>query len=151
MLRFLQRFFGDDGDERRPPDEHDVRVATCALFVEMASIDGEFSAQETAQILDGLKSRYGLPEEHARTLLDQAQREAAQSIDLWTFTNRINEYYSTDEKLQIVEILWNIVFADGRMDDHEHYLMSKLVGLLRLEHGQVFGMKAKIKAAHANR
>ena len=67
------------------------------------------------------------------------------SIDLWQFTNLINQNYSTDEKLQIIETMWKIVYADGRLDKHEDYLVHKLSNLLRLTHKQLIDAKLRVK------
>ncbi|MFT4976297.1 MAG: putative tellurite resistance protein B-like protein [Myxococcota bacterium] len=140
MLSLIRRFFGST-ETSQPPTEHDAQIAVCALFVEMASIDGEFSRAETDQILSLLSQQPGLSAADAADLLELAQQEAQGSIDLWQFTRRINEFYSTEEKLDIAEMLWRIVYADGHLDDHEHYLMGRLTGLLNLEHAQVIERK----------
>jgi uncharacterized tellurite resistance protein B-like protein len=67
-------------------------------------------------------------------------------VDLWQFTKLINENYSNEEKIKIIEILWQIVYVDGKMDQHEHYLMNKLQNLLRLTHDQL--ITAKLKVLH---
>jgi len=60
------------------------------------------------------------------------------------FNKAINENYSNKEKIKIVETLWQIVYVDGKMDQHEHYLMNKLQNLLRLTHDQLIGAKLKV-------
>jgi len=69
------------------------------------------------------------------------------SIDLWQFSKKINENYSIDEKIEIIESLWQIVFIDEKMDKHENYLMHKLSALLRLSHKQL--MDAKLRVLHS--
>ena len=127
--------------------EHDIRVATCALFVEMARIDEKFTPAEVDTIISILKERYGLSREHADALLAEADRELAESVDLWQFARLINENYSVEEKLEIIETLWQMVFVDGKMDRYEHYLMNKLKNLLRLSHDQL--INAKLKVLHS--
>jgi len=147
MIDILKRFFGKaDGGGASPADsEHDLHVATCALFVELARIDGEFSSAETETILTILKDRYGLSAAYADVLLQEADRELADSLDLWQFARLINDNYSNTEKMEIIEILWRMVFVDGKMDAHEHYLMNKLRNLLRLSHEDVIAVKLKVK------
>ena len=65
-------------------------------------------------------------------------------MDLWQFARLINENYSPDEKIEIIEILWRMVFVDGKMDRYEHYLMNKLKNLLRLSHDQLIAAKLKV-------
>jgi uncharacterized tellurite resistance protein B-like protein len=148
MIDKLKRFFSKP-QPKGPEDEgrasgHDVRVAVCALFVEMARIDRTFARAEMETILCILKEKYGLSEEHADHLIAEADRELEQSVDLWQFARLINENYSTEEKIEIIELLWQMVFMDGKMDEHEHYLMNKLKNLLRLSHDQLIDAKLKV-------
>ena len=148
MLDIVSRFFskaiaeGSKNAEQIP--EHDVRVATCALFVEMARIDKTFTEAEMNTIISILKDKYGLSREHADALIAEADKELAQSVDLWQFARLINENYSNDEKIEIIEILWQMVYVDGKMDEYEHYLMNKLKNLLRLSHDQLIAAKLKV-------
>jgi len=148
MIDSLKRFFSkttmDDSGDANRKTEHDIRVATCALFLEMARIDKSFTEEETDMILSILKEKFGLSEAHADALLAAADAELKGSIDYWQFAREINENYSTDEKIEIVETLWRIVYVDGKMDKYEDYLIHKLSNLLRLSHNQLIDAKLKI-------
>jgi len=111
----------------------------------MARIDGTFTQAELETILSILKEKYGLSGEHADALIEAADKELDQSVDLWQFARLINENYSTDEKIEVVETLWQIVYVDEKMDQYEHYLMNKLKNLLRLSHNQLIDAKLKVK------
>ncbi len=148
MIDLAKKFFGkrtevDSGDQREE-NHHDIRVATCALLLEMANIDGEFSDAERENIISILKNDYNLSDEYAAELLESSNKELKQSIDLWQFTNLINQNYSTEEKLRIIEMIWKIVYADGELDKHEDYLAHKLANLLRLTHKQLIDCKVKV-------
>jgi uncharacterized tellurite resistance protein B-like protein len=110
----------------------------------MARIDKTFTPTEMETILSILKDKYELAGEHADALIAEADRELEQSIDLWQFARLINENYSTEEKIEIIEILWQMVFVDGKMDEYEHYLMNKLKNLLRLSHDQLIDAKLRV-------
>lgn len=148
MLDKIKRFFDkattDMSKDVNQYSEHDIRVATCALFVEIARIDEEFTDAEMDTILSILKEKYGLSQEHADALIAEAEQELEKSVDLWQFARLINENYATDEKIEIIETLWRIVYVDGKMDEHEHYLMGKLQNLLRLDHSQLINAKLKV-------
>ena len=152
MIDTIKRFFNkeksSDSGKNSQTSEHDIRVATCALFVEMARIDEKFTQTEVDTIISILKDKYGLTPEHADALLTEADKELAESVDLWQFARLINENYSVEEKIEIIEILWQIVFVDGKMDRYEHYLMNKLKNLLRLSHDQL--IEAKLKVMNSN-
>jgi uncharacterized tellurite resistance protein B-like protein len=146
MLDILKRFFGDEYDKtppRRDP-EQEVIVAVCALFLEMGRIDETFTDEEMAQVLTILTNKYGLSSQHADLLIQEAERELKESVDLWQFARVINDNYSIDEKEKLIERLWQIVYVDGKMDQYEHYLMNKLSRLLRLSHKQLIDAKLKV-------
>ena len=149
MLDIVKRFFsksaGPESGVAGQNAAHDLRVATCALFVEMARIDQAFTEAEMETVLSILKEKYGLSGEHADALIAEADKELDESVDLWQFARLINENYSTDEKIKIVETLWRIVYVDGKMDQYEHYLMNKLKNLLRISHNQLIDAKLKVK------
>lgn len=148
MVNFIRQFFDksapavSNGD--KSADVRDIRVATCALFLEMAHIDGEFSDAERENIIAILKKDYQLPDEHVGELLKASEEELKKSVDLWQFTNLINQNYSLEEKIRIIELMWEIVYADGKLDHYEDYLVHKLANLLRLTHKQLIDAKLKI-------
>jgi uncharacterized tellurite resistance protein B-like protein len=110
----------------------------------MAHIDDEFSESEQENIIRILKRDYQLSDEYAAELIQATEEELKGSIDVWRFTNLINQNYSTEEKNQIIEMVWKIAYADGRLDKHEDYLVHKLAKLLRLTHKQLIDAKLKI-------
>ena len=149
MIDLVKKFFGkrsyDDSSNQRRQRPHDIRIATCALLLEMSNIDGEFSALERENIISILKRDFDLSDEHAKKLLEASNKELKGSIDLWQFTNLINQNYSIKEKIRVVETVWDIVYADGKLDKHEDYLVHKLATLLRLTHKQLIEAKLKVK------
>lgn len=121
-----------------------MRVAACALLVEMGQIDGEFSDKEQEHLIDHLKTEYDLSDESAAELMKTAHKELDGSIDLWRFSNLINKNYSHDEKNRIMEMIWRVVYADGKLDKHEDYLVRKMATLLRLSHKEMIDAKLKV-------
>jgi uncharacterized tellurite resistance protein B-like protein len=152
MIDIVKRFFGKSADDDRraqpPGTDHDVRVATCALLVEIARIDNAFTDAELETILSILEERYGLSHQHARAVVSEAEKTLEASVDLWHFARLINENYSNEEKMATVEMLWRVVYVDGKMERHEHFIMSKLQKLLRISHSQLIEAKLKVKSAN---
>jgi uncharacterized tellurite resistance protein B-like protein len=147
MIDMLKRFFGSTpggGQETARDKEHRLLVATCALLVELARIDESFTEQEVDTIIEILETRHGLSKAHAEALIAEADKELVESVDLWQFARLINENYPREEKLRIIETLWQVVFVDGQMDMHEDYLMHKVSKLLRLHHQELMEAKLKI-------
>ena len=148
MMDLIKKAFAkrDEAEEEDYQDvrTHDVRMAACALFLEMANIDGEFAESELDAILIILQEEYELSEKHAAELVQKTEKELEESIDLWSFTNMINQNYSEEEKIRVVELLWRIVYVDGKLDKHEDYLVRKLARLLRLNHKKLIEAKLRI-------
>ena len=147
MIDFVKKFFSgpswagtDKGDER----VHDIRVATCALLLEMSRIDGDFSAEERDSIVRVMIDDFDLSPDIAQSLLDAADDELRGSRDLWEFTRLINKNYSMEEKIQIIETVWHIAYTDRRLDQNEDALAHKLADLLRLTHHQMIDAKLRV-------
>lgn len=148
MIDLVKKFFGksksDASEAEKETTSHDVRIATCALLLEMAHIDGEFSESEREGIINIIKKDYDLSDEHAVALIEAAGEELQRSIDLWKFARLINQNYSADEKIQIIEMVWKVIYTDGKLDKHEDYLVHKLAHLLRLTHKELIDAKVKV-------
>ena len=148
MLDIVKRFFSPADDKPATGVSagagHDLQMAVCALFVEMARIDESFTAEEMAAVIDILKVKYGLSAENATAMIAAAEAQLEESVDYWQFARLINENYTMDEKVAIIEMLWRIVYLDGNLDKHEDYLMHKLSKLLRLHHKQLIDAKKKV-------
>ena len=147
MIDIVKRYFGKGAnitkDSNSQDRQHNIQVASCALLLEMSHIDGEFDTVEQGRILSIVKRDFHLTDEDAEALLKTAQEELDESIDLWRFTKLINENYSAEEKLGIIETVWKIAYADGKLDKHEDYLVHKLAQLLHVDHNRLMAAKAK--------
>jgi len=144
MLDRFKKAFESTGAEPAKRTVEDIRIAAAALFLELASIDNEFSEEERQRILSILQSEYDLSKDDALAMAEEARSQLAGSVDLWRFTNAINEGFSDAEKAHVVELLWEIVYADGTVDAHEDYLMHKLGKLLRMPHRQLIAAKLQV-------
>lgn len=146
MLDSLKkRFFGEEkGSGAAAEPVHDVRVAACALLLEMANVDDEFDEKEKNDIVSILENEFGLKDDDAAQIIEAAQKELDKSLDIWQFTNLVNKNYSKEEKLNVIELVWRVVYSDGILDKHEDYLVHKLAKLLRLQHKDLIDAKLKV-------
>ena len=148
MLNIVKKFFGRKDEQDSSVTSEDksqkIMVATCALLLEIANIDGQFSDSELDNILSTIKSDYQLSDENATELIKAAKDELDGSVDLWQFTNLVNQNYSAEEKNRIIEMLWQVVYADGILDKHEDYLIHKLAELLHISHKELINAKLKV-------
>jgi uncharacterized tellurite resistance protein B-like protein len=146
MLEMIRRLFGPAKDGSRTGDTRsdDVTVAACALLIEAATTDGEFSDDEREAVFAAVRDGLGVPEAETKAVLDAARDELEGSIDLWQFTHLVNRNATVAEKERILELVWWIALSDLRIDRHEDYLGRKLAELLRLDHRQM--IEAKLRA-----
>jgi len=112
-----------------------IPVAACALLLEVAHADGEFTPAEQERIEDALARHFGLDESTRRELVALAEAERRQSVDHFQFTRLINEHYDLGQKMVLAELMWGVVLADGEIAKHETYLVRKLASLLDLQPG----------------
>lgn len=113
----------------------DTRLAACALLVELAHADDEFTPEERAHLVAAVRRQFGLDGAQADELIALAEKERAEAVDIWQFTRLIQEHYSRGQKMVLVEIMWGLVYADGRMAAKEDLLMRKICNLLDIEPG----------------
>jgi uncharacterized tellurite resistance protein B-like protein len=120
---------------RRVEAAPEIQVAACALLLELAHADGEFSDGERMRIEEALGRHFGLDGMATQELLALAADERRTSIDHFRFTRLINEQYDLGQKMVLVEVMWGVILADGHVADDEGYLVRKLGNLLNLEPG----------------
>jgi uncharacterized tellurite resistance protein B-like protein len=126
-----------------PPGVDPVHLAACALLLEIAHADGEFSADERAHLESVMERHFSLPPETGRRLIELADAERRRAIDHFRFTSILRDSYDLGQKMVLAEVMWGLVLADGKIAEHEHYLTRKIANLLELEPGYLSAAKAK--------
>jgi uncharacterized tellurite resistance protein B-like protein len=108
----------------------DLRIAVAALLVEAAHIDDSFAASERAAIGRLLERRFGLSAASARQLLATAEEVADRSAQLFRFTRIINDRLSAEQRVEVIEMMWEVAYADGDLDALEDTLLRRVGGLI---------------------
>ena len=149
MLESIKNFFRSSMSP--PPEEpesrKDLRLAACALLLELAHADQEFTDDERQHVESAVRRQFGLDHDQAEKLLDLAEEAREQAVDLWQFTNLIAENYSLGQKMVLAEIMWGLVYSDGELASKEDYLMRKICNLLRLEPGYLAEARRRVEDA----
>lgn len=132
MRRFLALLFGDDGAVADRPSTGfaDHQLAAAALMVEAARLDGAFEHGERLHIRRLLAERFALPPDLAEELLAHAEHAAADDVAWQDLTRRIKEALEPEERIEIIEMLWEVAYADGELHDYEASLLRRVAGLL---------------------
>ena len=116
-------------------DDQRLRVAACALLLEIAQADDEFSDEERHHVEEVLQRHFDVPAEEAHELMAVAEVQRREAVDLYQFTSVITTHYDEGQRLLLAELLWRVVYADGELSKHEDYLMRTLAILLDLRPG----------------
>jgi uncharacterized tellurite resistance protein B-like protein len=153
MLDKIRSFFTDNLDPAETEDsEHEtahaaqdqIALAACALLLELANADEEFTEDERIHIEEALARHFDLEPEAVEALITLADEERRRSVDLYQFTRLIADRYDTGQKMVLVEVMWRVVFADGELAKHEGYLMRKISNLLGLKPGYLSEARKKV-------
>lgn len=146
MLVKIKQFFStylaiDENSNAVSPDQI-IQLATAALLIEVTKADYELTKQESEAVIDALRQTYQLDAMALDSLLKLAEEEAHEASSLYQFTRLVNDFYNYDQKLQLIESMWQVAFADGDLDKYEEHLIRKVAELIYVSH------KDFIKAKH---
>ena len=133
MLESLRNFLSDlaGGDKRQDAfAEDDFRLAAAALLVHVCTVDGDISPAERTRLHDVLKNRFDLDEAGTARLIDAAIAADNEAVDLYHFTHLINRALDDEGRRRMVEMMWEIVFADGQVDEFEDNIVWRAADLL---------------------
>jgi uncharacterized tellurite resistance protein B-like protein len=147
MKNFLSHIFGEhsDSDSSEKSTARDLQVATAALLLEVANADDEFADDEREVIVRLLKEHFGITSQEVEEVLKATSRELDKRIDIYYFTKQINEHFTKPQKIEIIEMVWRVIYADNHLTGHEDYLVHRFAKLLRLEHSLMIDAKLRIK------
>ena len=132
-------------------DSDPLHIAACALLLEIAWADGEFSAAERAHLEAVLARHFDLTTEEGTRLLSVADEARRNSIDHHRFTSVLRKNYDVGQKMVMAEVIWGLALSDGEIAEHEHYLTRKIANLLDLQPGYLSAAKNAAAAKHGER
>ena len=134
MINRIKALLRDSGGPSGPGTPHhsfaELQVAAAALLVEVAQMDADYSAAEQAKILDLVRTRFALTEEEAQSLLELAGQKVADSSQLYSFTRVVKDNFDHEERVELMEMLWEVVYADGKQHHLEANLLRRIAGLI---------------------
>ena len=143
MFEHLRRLMQQHPPANSPADEQ--RLAAAVLLLEVARADYAHEPAERATLRAGLAREFGVPEDALDALLAQAETQAKQSVSLFDFVQVLNRSMSAEAKARLVEMLWDVAHADGKVDPHEEHLLRRIADLLHVPHADF--IRGKLAAA----
>jgi len=156
MFSSIKTFFDKSikaprGVTSRQATEDSLRMATAALLIEAVRADKSVSEEELSALRAGLGKKFNIGADETETLIRLAEDEASSAVSLYGFTSLIDKGFKYDEKREIIELLWEVVYADSILDKHEEHLVRRIADLLQVSHKDFIETKLRVKAAGVTR
>jgi len=129
----------------RSSRSQDFQIAACALLLELAYADQEFTEAERRQIEEATMRHFDLDVEKARALMAEAEQARRQAIDLHQFTSVVVQHYDEGQRIVLAELMWRVIHADGQLAEQESQLARKLAHLLDLRPGYLAEARRRVE------
>jgi uncharacterized tellurite resistance protein B-like protein len=153
MLEYLRKIFADNqtainqnpvnsSSERR---NQKIEIAACALFIEIAKADGQFTDEERKFIISEMKSTFSLDDRYVNDLILLAEQRVKESVSLYEFSGVINTTFTFKEKIELIESLWKLIYKDEKLNQYEDHLIKRIAATINVEHKQIINAKLWVK------
>jgi uncharacterized tellurite resistance protein B-like protein len=130
MINRIKELFSPSTAVKPGARQTDMALNAAALLVVAAVQDARFGPEERAHIQTLVARRFALDPDEARDLIAEAESRVEGSVQILTFTRAIKDHFSHEARIEMVEMLWEVVYADGVLHDHEAALMRRIGGLI---------------------
>jgi len=150
MIKKIQLFFEKNfmpNNVAAVPDEHQLNLAAAALLVEMILQDDNVDKTEVAEVKRLLVTQFAIPEAEMESLYALAEEEKHQSTDYHEFTSLIAKHYTQPQKIQLVESLWRVAYADQVLDKYEEHMVRRISDLIYVSHKDFIQAKHRVESA----
>jgi uncharacterized tellurite resistance protein B-like protein len=143
-LRKLVSEFSDGDKHLGRFDESDYRLSAAALLVHAAAIDGNISQPERDKLHALIKQRFALDDAAADELVAEATEVEQESVDLFRFTSKLNRSLDEQGRARVIEMMWEIVYADGVVTEFENNLIWRAADLLGISGRERIALRARV-------
>ena len=143
MFNFFKKIEEDNLDEQKY--EFDIELIGCALAYEVAKADGSIDLDELEKIKVELTKRSNALGLDSDEVLKTIEMQSNESVSFNDFINQINDNFLQDQKLEMIDLLWQTAYADNILDVHEERLIRRIADMIRIKDMQVLKLKDKAK------
>lgn len=151
MIQKIKQFFNSNLSlSQQEDEEHYLKLATTALFIEMMVQDGKEHNEEKKAVKQAINSCFDIPSHQVDELFLLAEEELKQSTDYYQFTQLINKHFKQVQKIKIIEHLWTIAYSDSQLDDIEEHMVRRISNLIYVPHTQFIKAKLKVLEKRKN-
>ena len=145
MIKTLIDWFNNQTEAGETTPEIEVELATAVLMYEIMRADDTFEQSERETLEHRLSAMFHLTDEQHREIIEMATSEAHQAADFVQFTRVINAKFEMSKKREILDALWSIAYADGKLDAHEEHLIRRIADLLHVPHSEFIQSKLRVQ------
>jgi len=149
MIKYLKDLFKTSNDNKEESYNIDsvkkLQIATCALLIEMANADDEFTDEEREKIINVMQKTFNLEKEYVDELIELSEEKLKHSVSIYEFSTTINENFSRNEKFELLKNLWRLIYVDDTLNMHEDHLIKKIGGTLNMDHQDIIAAKLIVK------
>ena len=143
MFNFFKKIEEDSSEEQKY--EFDIELVGCALAYEVAKADGNINLDELEKIKIELTKRSNILGLDSEEVLKTIEIQSNESVSFNDFINQINDNFLQDQKLEMVEFLWQTAYADNVLDVDEERLIRRIADMIRIKDMQVLKLKHQAK------
>ena len=149
MLLAIKQFFEDklsvSSEQSSEQDNQKIELASAALMFELMKTDSKIDDREKQALAGVLRTTFALDDETVNSLLAMAQTATEEATSLYEFTSLVNEHYSYDQRVKLIENLWRVAFADTKLDRYEEHLIRQVSDLIYVRHSDFIRTKLLVK------
>jgi uncharacterized tellurite resistance protein B-like protein len=145
IKQFFKEYIKPSPDSSDKVSKHSLQLATAALLIEMMRADAKVSEDERRTITKTIRAKFKLTEKETDALLQLAEKEIQKSTGYYKFTSLINKGFTYEQKVKVVEYIWEVAFADTELDKHEEHMVRKIANLIYVSHKDFIETKLRVR------
>jgi uncharacterized tellurite resistance protein B-like protein len=154
MIKVIKNLFCNEQINRDKVKQNDkqlntqvkkLQIATCILFVEMASIDNNFEEDERNFIISLMEKKFDIEKQYIDELIELGESKVSESDSIYEYTTIINQQFSMEDKFELLKNLWQLIFINKKLDTFEEQLVKKIDALLDMNYRDVIAAKLLVK------
>lgn len=150
IKQFFDRYINPPAGNTMEIPDHSLQIATAALLVEMMRADSEITADEKSTVIRSLRSKFNMSDEEIDAVMGLAEEKIWEATGYYEFTSLMNKGFSGQQKIKVIEHLWEVAYADDILDKHEEYMVRKIADLIYVSHKDFIDAKLRVKKTLSN-
>jgi uncharacterized tellurite resistance protein B-like protein len=155
VIEKIQQFFKDnltiDAGNSTPRDDRTLKLTTAALLIEVSRADFDMGPEEKSSIINTLRETFELSVLELDSLVEMAEQEVQQSTSLYQFTRLVNDFYDYEQKLLLINSMWQVAYADNNIHRYEEHIIRKVAELIYVTHADFIRLKHTVRVAQAGK